>query len=400
MQFVSKRLKKISSSLTVRVSQKARDLKSQGIEIISLSSGEPDFDTPIHIKKKAIEAINNGFTKYTEVDGIKILKEAIKKKFLKENHLSYELDQLTVGVGGKHVIYNLFMSSLDDNDEVIIPAPYWVSYPDIVKLCGGKAIILDTDLKDNFKISVKKLEKIINKKTKWIIINSPSNPTGSVYNKKELQEIASILLVNKHVNILTDDIYEHLIYDDIEFYNILNVAPELYDRTFIVNGVSKAFSMTGWRIGYGAGNNILIKSMSKIQSQSTTNPSSISQMAATEALNSEKTFLNEWLKKFDERRNYVVNFLNNVRGLECYKPSGAFYIFVSCKDIMNKKSPNNELILNDVDFAEYLLTYARVAIVPGSAFGASPFFRISYASSMESLREACENIKKAICNLK
>ena len=288
MSLISNRLSRFKPSLTVKISQKARELSMMGEKIISLSSGEPDFDTPEHIKSEAISAINEGFTKYTQVDGVKELKESIQRKFLKENNLKYSINQITVGVGGKHVIYNLFMSSIDQGDEVVIPSPYWVSYPDIVSLCRGKPVLIESDSKNKFKITPDMLEKNINKNTKWFVINSPCNPTGTVYSREELIEISKVLINNPHVNILSDDIYEHIIYGNKKFYNILNVAPELYERTFIVNGVSKAFSMTGWRIGYGAGDEKLIKSIAKIQSQSTTNPCSISQMAAKFALDTKK----------------------------------------------------------------------------------------------------------------
>ena len=328
MSILSKRLNRFKPSLTVKISQKARELKRQGKEIISLSSGEPDFDTPDHIKEEGIKAIKDGFTKYTSVDGVLTLKESIKEKFKSENGLNYLTSQITVGAGGKHVIYNLFMSTLNEGDEVVIPAPYWVSYPDIVSLCNGKPVILDTLPENKFKITPLELEKKINENTKWLVINSPSNPTGSCYSENELYEISKVLMKYKNVNILSDDIYEHLIYENIKFFNILNVEPKLFKRTFIVNGVSKAFSMTGWRIGYGAGSEELIKSIQKIQSQSTTNPTSISQMAAQKALYTEKNFLNEWLIKFRERRDFVVKEFNRMPGLKCIKPEGAFYVYL------------------------------------------------------------------------
>ena len=396
MTILSQRLNNFKQSLTVKVSQKARELSLKGKKIISLSSGEPDFDTPQHIKNEGINAINSGYTKYTAVDGIPQLKEAISEKFFVENNLKYSTDQINVGVGGKHVIYNLFMSTQDPGDEVIIPSPYWVSYPDIVGLCEGTPRILNTEEKNKFKITPEKLELNINDKTKWLIINSPSNPTGSCYSKDELYNISKVLMKYKNVWILSDDIYEHLIYENSKFFNILNVEPKLYDRTFIVNGVSKAFSMTGWRIGYGAGNAEIIKSMSKIQSQSTTNPTSISQMAAVKALKSDNSFLTEWIKQFNDRRNFVINSFNDIDGLSCIKPEGAFYVFVSCSGVINKKTPEGTVISNDVDFANYLLEYAGVAVVPGAAFGKSPYFRISYAASMDLLIEACKKIRYSI----
>jgi len=400
MSILSNRLNNFKPSLTVKVSQKARELSSKGINIISLSSGEPDFDTPIHVKDEGIKAINNGFTKYTAVDGIDLLKLAITQKFKKDNSINYDLDQITVGVGGKHVIFNLFMSTLNQGDEVIIPCPFWVSYPDIVSLCDGKPVIVNTSDSNKFKMTPAELESKITNKTKWVIINSPGNPTGSTYSKEELAGLANVLLKYENLWILSDDIYEYLIYDNLKFFNILNLEPKLYDRTFIVNGVSKAFSMTGWRIGYGAGSKEIVKSISKIQSQSTTNPTSISQMAAVKALNSEKTFLVEWIQQFSERRNYVSNYLNTIEGLDCIKPDGAFYLFISCSGLINKNTPDGKVIYNDIDFADFLLDHAQVAVVPGTAFGRSPYFRISYAASMELLIKACEKIRNAICKLK
>ena len=400
MSFLSKRLSRFQSSVTVQISQKARDLETKGREIISLSSGEPDFNTPEDIKNGAIKAINNNFTKYTAVDGIIELKKAIKKKFLDENELNFEIDQITVGVGGKHVIYNLFMSTLNPDDEVIIPAPYWVSYPDIVKLCGARPIILKTNIDSMFKISVDDLEKMITKKTKWLVINSPSNPTGVVYNDIDLKKISEVLVKNKHVNILSDDIYEHIIYGKNLFSNILNLEPKLSNRVFIVNGVSKAFSMTGWRIGYGAGQTEVIKSIAKIQSQSTTNPTSISQMAALSALQSDKKFLKTWISEFEKRRDFVFSEFNKIKGLRCMKPDGAFYMFTSCEKLLGRKTPEGKIINNDLDFSNFLLEYAGVAVVPGQAFGTSPFFRISYAASMKLLEEACKKIGSAILLLK
>ena len=396
MALISKRLSRFKPSLTVKISEKAREMSRKGEKIISLSSGEPDFDTPDHIKDYAVKAINNGFTKYTQVDGIYDLKKAIVNKFSKENNLSYDIENISVGAGGKHVIYNLFMASLDLNDEVIIPAPYWVSYPDIVSLCGGKPVIVDTKIEDDFKITSSELEKNISKNTKWFIINSPGNPTGSVYTEEELKKISEVLAKYPHVNILSDDIYEHIIYNPEKFLNIVNVNSSLKDRTFIVNGVSKVFSMTGWRIGYGAGDINFIRSMAKLQSQSTTNPCSISQMAAKHALETDKDFLTEWIKKFGERRDFLLNFFESINGLRPFNPKGAFYLYVSCEGFINKKNNKNQVISNDLDFAEYLLDYAKVAVVPGVAFGKSPYFRLSYATSFDELKEACERIRIAL----
>ena len=396
MALISKRLSRFKPSLTVKISEKAREMSRKGEKIISLSSGEPDFDTPDHIKDYAVKAINNGFTKYTQVDGIYDLKKAIVNKFSKENNLSYDIENISVGAGGKHVIYNLFMASLDLNDEVIIPAPYWVSYPDIVSLCGGKPVIVDTKIENDFKITSSELEKNISKNTKWFIINSPGNPTGSVYTEEELKKISEVLAKYPHVNILSDDIYEHIIYNPGKFLNIVNVNSSLKDRTFIVNGVSKVFSMTGWRIGYGAGDINFIRSMAKLQSQSTTNPCSISQMAAKHALETDKDFLTEWIKKFEERRDFLLNFFESINGLRPFNPKGAFYLYVSCEGFINKKNNKNQVISNDLDFAEYLLDYAKVAVVPGVAFGKSPYFRLSYATSFDDLKEACERIRIAL----
>ena len=398
MALISKRLSRFKPSLTVKISQKAREMSKNGFKVISLSSGEPDFDTPEHIKQYAIEAINNGFTKYTQVDGIDDLKSAIVNKFKLENKINYLSKNITVGVGGKHVIYNLFMTSLDLDDEVIIPAPYWVSYPDIVSLCGGKPIIIETKIGNGFKITAKELEQKITKKTKWFIINSPSNPTGAVYSRNELKLISEVLVRYPNINILSDDIYEHIIYGQNEFINILNVEPKLYDRTFIVNGVSKAFSMTGWRIGYGAGNANLIKSIAKIQSQSTTNPTSISQMAAKKALETKKDFLKDWLSKFEKRKEYLLNFFDSVDGLEAFYPQGAFYLYVSCRGFIDKADKENFVIKSDIDFCDYLLTNAKVAVVPGIAFGKSPYFRLSYATGFDELKLACEKIEKTLKN--
>ena len=398
MALISERLSRFKPSLTVKISQKAREMSKDGEKVISLSSGEPDFDTPDHIKSYAIKAIKDGFTKYTQVDGIEELKRAIVNKFLLENKISYDCDNITVGVGGKHVIYNLFMTSLDVNDEVIIPSPYWVSYPDMVSLCGGKPILVDTKIENDFKITPEELENKINKKTKWFIINSPGNPTGTVYDEDDLKKISEVLIKFPHVNILSDDIYEHITYDSKKFFNIINVNPSLKKRTFIVNGVSKVFSMTGWRIGYGAGDKSIIKSISKIQSQSTTNPCSISQMAAKHALETEKDFLKEWLEKFNRRKIYLLNFFESVKGLKPFYPKGAFYLYVSCEGYINKRDKKNSLISNDLDFAEYLLNNAKVAVVPGIAFGKSPYFRLSYATSFEELKSACEKIKFALKN--
>ena len=392
MSIVSNNLKRIKPSPTIAVTQKAKELKASGKDIIGLGAGEPDFDTPENIKQAAIKAIKDGDTKYTAVDGTPSLKEAIIKKFKRENNLVYQIDQITVGTGGKQVIYNAMMATLNEGDEVIIPAPYWVSYPDIVLLAGGTPIILECNEKQGFKINPKELEKSITKKTKWIILNSPSNPTGACYSEENVREIAKILENHPHVYILSDDIYEHVIYGDFKFFTIAQVD-SLKDRVLTMNGVSKAYSMTGWRIGYAAGPQEIIKAIAKIQSQSTTNPSSISQAAAVEALNGIQNFIKERSSSFQERRDFVVKALNEIKGIECLNPSGAFYVFPSCKGLMGKKDKKGKVIKTDTDFVQSLLENNGIAVVQGSAFGLEGFFRISYATSMENLKKAMERIK-------
>ena len=388
MSIVSNSLKRIKPSPTMAVTQKAREMRAAGKDVIGLGAGEPDFDTPNNIKEAAIEAIRAGDTKYTAVDGTPALKKAIQAKFLRENNLSYNLDQITVGTGGKQVLYNTFMATVNKGDEVIIPAPYWVSYPDIILLAGGKPKVVKCDEQDNFKLTPKKLKKAISKKTKWIILNSPSNPTGSAYTKEEIQELSKILIKYKKIYILSDDIYEHIIYDNFDFFTIAQIA-ELKERILTMNGVSKSYSMTGWRIGYAAGPKEIIKAISKIQSQSTSNPSSISQAAAVEALNGTQDFIKTRSDSFKERRDFVVNSLNNISGLSCLKPEGAFYVFPNCKKLLGKKTK----LKTDKDFVEKLLEKSEVAVVQGSAFGLDGYFRISYATSMENLKKAMERIK-------
>ena len=388
MSIVSNSLKRIKPSPTMAVTSKAREMRAAGKDIIGLGAGEPDFDTPDNIKEAAIEAIRKGDTKYTAVDGTPSLKKAIQNKFLKENGLSYELDQITVGTGGKQVLYNAFMATVNKGDEVIIPAPYWVSYPDIILLAGGKPKIIKCEEKDNFKLTPKKLEKAISKKTKWIILNSPSNPTGSAYTKKEIEELSKILIKNKKVYILSDDIYEHITYDNFKFFTIAQVKA-LKKRTLTMNGVSKSYSMTGWRIGYAAGPKEIIKAIAKIQSQSTSNPTSISQAAAVEALNGTQDFIKERASSFRERRDFVVNSLNKINGISCLRPEGAFYVFPNCKRLLGKKTK----LKTDKDFVEKLLEKSEVAVVQGSAFGLDGYFRISYATSMENLKKAMERIR-------
>lgn len=399
MSIISERLKVIKPSPTIAVTTKARELKAAGKNVIGLGAGEPDFDTRINIKDAAITAINNGETKYTAVDGTPELKAAIKQKFAKENNISYEANEISVGTGAKQVLYNTFMASLNEGDEVIIPAPYWVSYPDIILLSGGTPIIVECGLKQNFKITPKQLEDNITSKTKWLILNSPSNPTGAAYTKDELTELANILKKHPNIYILSDDIYEHIVYDDFKFTTIAEIAPELKERTITLNGVSKAYSMTGWRIGFAGGNKDLIKAISIIQSQSTSNPSSISQAAAIEALNGPQEYIKENALMFQGRRDLVLNRLNDTPGLSTFKPQGAFYVFPYCADLFGKKTPKGEIIKNSTELAGYLLEDALVAVVPGSAFGTEGYFRISYATSNELLEQACERIKNSLAKL-
>ena len=391
MSIISNNLKRIKPSPTIAVTQKAKELKASGKDIIGLGAGEPDFDTPDNIKEAAIKAIQDGDTKYTAVDGTPALKNAIIKKFKRENNLDYKLDQITVGAGGKQVIYNAMMATLNNGDEVVIPAPYWVSYPDIVLLAGGTPVILECNEKQEFKIRPSDLEKSITKKTKWIILNSPSNPTGACYAEKDIKEIGKILEKHPHVFILSDDIYEHVTYENFKFFTIAQID-SLKDRVLTMNGVSKAYSMTGWRIGYAAGPKDIIKAIAKIQSQSTTNPSSISQAAAVEALNGTQSFIQERSKSFQERRDFVVRELNAIDGINCLKPDGAFYVFPSCKKLIGKKDSKGREIKNDTDFVQSLLENNGIAVVQGSAFGLEGFFRISYATSMENLKKALEKI--------
>ena len=394
MSIISNSLKKIKPSPTIAVTQKARELKAAGKDVIGLGAGEPDFDTPDNIKKAAIDAINKGDTKYTAVDGTPALKQAIVNKFKRENNLEYSTSEITVGTGGKQVIYNTFMATLNKGDEVVIPAPFWVSYPDMVLLAGGKPKIVQCDEKDGFKLTPKKLQKAITKKTKWLILNSPSNPTGAGYTKDEIENLSKVLIKYKKVHILSDDIYEHITYDNFNFFTIAQVS-KLKNRTLTMNGVSKSYAMTGWRIGYAAGPKEIIKAIGKIQSQSTSNPSSVGQAAAVEALNGTQDFIQERSDAFKERRDFVVNSLNNIKGISCLKPNGAFYVFPSCKKLLGKKTK----LKNDTEFVKKLLEKANVAVVQGSAFGLDGYFRISYATSMEKLKIAMERIKSFCENL-
>ena len=388
MSIISDSLKRIKPSPTIAVTQKARELRAAGKDVIGLGAGEPDFDTPDNIKKAAIKAIKSGDTKYTAVDGTPALKKAIVSKFKRENKLNYSTEQITVGTGGKQVLYNAFMATLNKGDEVIIPAPFWVSYQDMVLLAGGKPKIVKCTEKEGFKLTAKKLKKAISKKTKWVILNSPSNPTGAGYSKKEIQDLAKILIKNKNVYILSDDIYEHVKYDNFNFFTIAQIS-KLKNRTLTMNGVSKSYAMTGWRIGYAAGPENIIKAIRKIQSQSTSNPSSISQAAAVEALNGTQGFIKKRSNAFKQRRDFVVKSLNSIKGITCLTPNGAFYVFPSCKGLLNKKTK----LKTDTDFVQKLLEKSNVAVVQGSAFGLDGYFRISYATSMKNLKKAMERIK-------
>ena len=399
MSIISDSLKRIKPSPTIAVTQKAKELKAAGKDVIGLGAGEPDFDTPDNIKKAAIDAIKAGDTKYTAVDGTKDLKEAIVKKFKRENNLNYTIDQITVGAGGKHVIYNLMMATLNKGDEVIIPAPYWVSYPDIVLLAGANPIVIECSEEQGFKLSAKDLEAKITNNTKWLILNSPSNPTGACYSEQEIKNLSQVLKRNPHVNILSDDIYEHITYDNFKFFTIAQI-PEIKNKVITMNGVSKSYAMTGWRIGYAAGDKDIIKAIAKIQSQSTTNPSSISQAAAVEALNGKQDFIPVRAKAFQERRDFVVNSLNAIEGISCLKPQGAFYVFPNCKGLIGKKDKSGKKITNDTEFVQSLLENNDVAVVQGSAFGLEGFFRISYATSMEKLEIAMKRIKSFCESLK
>ncbi|MDG1826576.1 MAG: pyridoxal phosphate-dependent aminotransferase [Henriciella sp.] len=391
---LSDAVNRVAPSATIAVTTKAAQLKRAGEDVIGLGAGEPDFDTPDHIKAAAIDAINSGKTKYTPADGIPELKEAICAKFKRDNDLTYTPDQIHVAPGGKPVIYNALVSTLNEGDEVIIPAPYWVSYPEMVKLCGGTPVIISCGPNAQYKLTPEALEAAITPKTKWIILNSPSNPTGVAYTEAELKGLGEVLLRHPQVWVLTDDMYEHLVYDGFEYKTIAQVTPGLYDRTLTMNGVSKAYAMTGWRIGYAAGPAELIKTMRKVISQTTSNPSSISQYAALAALNGSHDFLPERNEVFKKRRDFVVAELNKADGLTCATPEGAFYVYPSCAGVIGKTAPSGKLIETDADFASELLETEKVAVVMGAAFGLSPAFRISYATSDEALEKAMTRIKK------
>ncbi|MAZ75766.1 MAG: aspartate aminotransferase [Micavibrio sp.] len=399
MTFIAKRLSNIKPSATFKIIGLVKDLKAKGVNVIGLGGGEPDFDTPDFIKEAAKTAMDNGQTKYTNVDGTPELKDAIIEKFKRDNGLEYARNEITVGTGGKQVLYNALMATLNPGDEVIIPAPYWVSYPDMVLLAEGEPVIVDCPAEAGFKMTGVQLEAAITPKTKWVILNSPSNPTGAGYSHADLKELTDVLMKHPHVWVLTDDMYEHLVYDDFKFCTVAEVEPALKDRTLTVNGVSKAYSMTGWRIGYAGGPAELIKAMSKIQGQSTSNPSSISQAAATEALNGDQSFMKPWIEAFAGRRDLVVKMLNDCEGIDCPNPEGAFYVYPSCAGLMGKTTPDGKTLETDEDFVSYLLESEGVACVHGAAFGLSPHFRISYATSEEALTKACERIQKACAAL-
>ncbi|MEL7081417.1 MAG: pyridoxal phosphate-dependent aminotransferase [Pseudomonadota bacterium] len=399
MPLLSATLDRVKPSPTIAVTNKAAELKAAGHDVIGLGAGEPDFDTPQHIKDAAVVAIALGKTKYTAVDGIPELKQAICAKFERDNGLEYTIAQITVGTGGKQVLYNALMATLNEGDEVIIPAPYWVSYPDMVLLAGGTPVPVECGIETAFKMTPDQLEAAITPQTKWLIFNSPSNPTGAGYSKAELKALTDVLMRHPHVWVMTDDMYEHLVYDDFEFCTPAQVEPGLYDRTLTVNGVSKAYAMTGWRIGYAAGPEHLIKAMRKIQSQSTSNPCSISQWAAVEALNGEHDFIATNNAVFERRRNLVVSMLNGIDGVTCPVPEGAFYVYPSIAGLIGKTSAGGTAITDDEAFATALLEEKGVAVVFGSAFGVSPNFRVSYATSDEALKEACTRIQDFCASL-
>jgi aspartate aminotransferase len=399
MAFLADSLKRIKPSATIAVTDKARALKAAGRDVIGLGAGEPDFDTPDNIKQAAIKAIERGETKYTNIDGIAELKAAIARKFKRENGLDYKPSQITVGTGGKQVLYNAFCATLNPGDEVVMAAPYWVSYPEMVLLAGGEPVPVTTRLEDGFKMKPDALARAITARTKWVLLNSPSNPTGSAYTRKELSALTDVLTRHPDVWVLTDDMYEHLVYDEFVFTTPAQIEPKLYERTLTLNGCSKAYCMTGWRIGYAGGAEFLIKAMATIQSQSTSNPTSISQWAAVEALNGPQDFIAKHNKVFKERRDLVVSMLNQANGIQCPKPEGAFYVYPSCKGAIGKTAPSGKKIASDEDFVSELLEAEGVAVVQGSAFGLGPAFRISYATKTESLEEACRRIQRFCGNL-
>ena len=391
---VSQQLARVKPSPTLAVSQKARELKAKGVDVIGLGAGEPDFDTPEFVKEAAIAAIRRGETKYTAIDGIPPLKEAIRKKFKRDNDLDYGASQVTVSTGGKYMLYAALLASLNPGDEVIIPAPYWVSYPDMTLLAGGVPVIVETKEEDGFRLQAEALASAITDKTKWLIFNSPSNPTGSAYSRAQMQALTDVLVEHPQVFVMSDDMYEHILYDDFEFLTPAQVEPKLYNRTLTVNGASKAYAMTGWRIGYAGGPEPLIKAINKVLSQTTSNASSISQWAVAAALDGRQDFLIERNKAFKARRDMVVEMLNEAEGISCRKPEGAFYVYPSCAGCIGKTTKGGRKIENDEDFAAALLEEEAVAVVFGAAFGLSPYFRISYATSDSLLKRACERIQK------
>lgn len=395
MSILATTLDRIKPSPTMAVTALARELKAAGEDVIGLGAGEPDFDTPEHIKDAAITALRNGETKYTAVDGTPELKEAVCAKFKRDNELDYRADQINVGVGGKHVMYNAFVATLNPGDEVIIPTPYWVSYPDMVLLAGGEPVPVGTSSDSGFRLAPENLEQAITPKTKWLILNSPSNPSGTAYDRSELKALTEVLVRHPHVWVLSDDIYEKVVYDNFVFTTPAQIEPSLYDRTLTVNGVSKAYAMTGWRIGFAGGPTELIKAMAKVQSQSTSNPTSISQAAAVAALNGDQAFLEPRNAAFKKRRDTVVSMLNQADGITCRTPEGAFYVYPSCTGVIGKKTSGGTRIETDEEFARYLLESVGVAVVFGEAFGLGPHFRISYATSDELLKEACQRIQNA-----
>jgi aspartate aminotransferase len=401
MAFLAESLKRIKPSATIAVTDKARALKLAGRNVIGLGAGEPDFDTPDNIKEAAVKAIRDGkASKYTNVDGIAELKEAVCRKFKNENGLDYKPSQISVGTGGKQVLYNAFVATLNPGDEVIIPAPYWVSYPEMVMLAGGEPVEVKTTMESGFKMSGEALERAITPKTKWLLLNSPSNPTGAAYTRSELKVLTDVLVRHPHVHVLTDDMYEHLVYDDFKFFTPAQIEPRLYERTLTLNGVSKAYCMTGWRIGFAGGPELLIKAMAMIQSQSTSNPSAVSQWAAVEALNGPKEFIPKHNRIFKERRDLCVAMLNQANGIQCPKPEGAFYVFPSCAGTIGKTAPTGKTLATDEDFVTELLEAEGVAVVQGTPFGLGPAFRISYATATTALQEACERIQRFCGNLR
>lgn len=396
MTLLAGRLARIQASPTLAMTARAAELKAQGKDIISLSAGEPDFDTPEHIKQAARDAMAKGMTKYTAVEGLLPLRKAIQDKLSRENSLTYAVDQITVGNGAKQIIFNAFLATVEEGDEVIIPAPYWVSYPDMVHLCSGTSVVVHCGEEDHFKLTPKALEVAITPKTKWLILNSPSNPTGRVYTISELKGLAEVLERYPHVYVISDDIYEHLIYDQTPFATLAMVAPSLQDRVLTVNGVSKSHAMTGWRIGYGAGPKPLIKAITMLQSHSTSSACTISQSAAITALTASQEFLKEWVVTFQARRDMALEIINATPGLSCIKPEGAFYLYISCAGILGKTTPEGKTITTDNEFALYLLDSVGIASVSGDAFGLSPYFRISYAIETSLLKDACQRIQKAV----